>query len=214
MHKVLGVLMVMIGLASAVGGSRPVPARAQSAEPDIFIQSPRQGEPLQGVETVTGKIRGELFRRAELSFTYAGLEEPTWFFLVEFTREDIEKNSREFLYEWDTTRITDGDYHLRVRAEFQDGELVEVVENLRVRNYSPVETRTPGPEPTGDPGAVSPTPTVQPTVQPTPTPLPPNPASLSERDLLHSLRLGLTAAGAFFGVGGVYLLIKELRRKK
>lgn len=214
MRKLLVVLIAVVGLTPVFGAVRTVAVRAQSAEPDIFIQNPRRGEPLQGVETVSGKIRGELFQRAELSFTYAGLQEPTWFYLAEFTRKDIDENTREFIYEWDTTGITDGDYHLRIRAEFQDGELVERVENLRIRNYSPVETRTPGPEPAGESRVTPETPTVQPTVQATPTPFPANPASLTEQDLFRSLRLGLTAAGAFFSVGGLYLLVKTLRRKK
>jgi hypothetical protein len=213
MRKLMAVLIALVGLVPVLGVGRMISVRAQSAEPDIFIQSPRRGEPLQGVETVSGKIRGDLFQRAELSFTYAGMEEPTWFYLAEFNRKDIDENTREFAYDWDTTRITDGDYHLRIRAEYQDGELVELVENLRIRNYSPVETRTPGPEPTGETRATPETPTVRPTVQPTPTPFPANPASLTEQDLLRSLRLGLTAAGVFFSAGGLYLLIKTVRRK-
>lgn len=212
MRKQLVKLSILVFLISAATRLEAFTVRAQSSEPDIFVQQPRQGEALQGVETISGKIRGELFQRMELSFTYADLEDPTWFFLGEFTREDIEGNSGAFAFEWDTTRITDGEYQLRIRAVFQDGELTERVANLRIRNYSPVETRTPGAVFSPEPGAVTDTAVSTPTVQLTPSPLPPNPVSLTDGEILRSLQQGAAAAGSLFGMGGIYLLIRKLRR--
>jgi hypothetical protein len=87
---------------------------------------------------------------------------------------------------WDTTTLTDGDYNMRLRAFLLDGSVQEtIVDDLRVRNYTPVPTPTliataTAFLPISIPTAQLVTPelaTVAPLL-PTPTPFPPNPAGL------------------------------------
>ena len=112
---------------------------------------------------------------------------------------------------WDTTTITDGNYNLRLRVSLADGTFTDVlVGNLRVRNYSPVETPTPVPT---SPQAPTPTltPTITPTATPYPTPtqLPPNPAEIAPTDVWVSVGYGGLAAVALILLLGAYLWLRR-----
>jgi len=116
--------------------------------------------------------------------------------------------------EWDTTQITDGNYDLRVVAEYNDGAAIyELIPNLRIRNYSPVETATPAPVSEGSTADQIPTSTIEPTPANTPTPLPPNPAEVQSGDLYQVLRFSGLAVVVLFIVGGIYWQIKNRDRR-
>lgn len=205
----LGFLLAL-GLAYPGLSSGPLPAPTIS--PDVVITDPRGGEALQGVVLVEGRIRGEDFSSAALAFTYAAGSPKNWFFIAEVDLQEEESSQYNFRFEWDTTKVTDGVYDLRVKAVYEGGQEIEAtVSSLRIRNYSPVETHTPQPL-----GTTSPTPetpeAVQQTAVPTPTSLPPNPVSLEERDIATALGKGLAVVGGIFACYGLYILIRKITR--
>ena len=114
--------------------------------PSIFIQNPREGQALQGIEIIEGKIRGEGFTSGKISFGYGVEEDKTWFFIADIKPGAEESSQSPFKVEWDTTQITDGNYDIRVVAEYEEkATIFELIPNLRIRNHSPVETSTPAP---------------------------------------------------------------------
>ena len=53
---------------------------------------------------------------------------------------------------WDTTTVTDGDYALRLRVNFQDGTFQDIlITDLKIRNDVPLPTNTPTETPTVTP---------------------------------------------------------------
>ena len=193
---------------------------AQSENPtDVKITAPDPGTPLQGIVTIEGNTLVEGFVSWEMSFGYANDSTGTWFLIAE---GDEQVTSGE-LTQWDTTTITDGDYNLRLTVYLQGGRREhDVINNLRVRNYSPIETMTPTPTLTSTPytetprPSLTPTKTIQPTETPipnTPTPLPANPATITQSDINNSLIRGAAGALAAFILIGLYLSIKRMIRR-
>jgi hypothetical protein len=178
--------------------------------PSIIIVSPREGQALQGIEIIEGKIRGDGLKGGKISFRYAGEGAETWFFITDVEPTGEESSQATFKVEWDTNGITDGNYHLRILGEYQGGSRIfEVVRNLRIRNQSPVETSTPAPEMTRDPAIIAPTTTPGSTQPPTATPLPENPAEIKTNDLTRVLMGSGIAVLSLFLVGGIYSLFKR-----
>ena len=67
-------------------------------------------------------------------------DEGNWF-LIQYSYEPVENGT---LAVWDTSTIADGNYHLRIKVLLTDGRTREtIVSQLRVRNYTAVETSTP-----------------------------------------------------------------------
>jgi hypothetical protein len=181
----------------------------------IFIQNPREGQALQGVEIIEGKIRGEGFLAGSIHFSYseAPSQQRTWFYLAELAGDTQDSSQTAFQVEWDTTQITDGDYDLRVVAEYSGGAAIfEVVTGLRIRNYSPIETPTPGLSSEGN-GVETPLPVLDtPEPKNTATQLPPNPVEVQSRDLQQVLLIsGVAVAGIFF-VGIIYWYLSSRAR--
>jgi len=181
--------------------------QAQVGElPDI--SAPLSGQALKGVVVVNGRTALKNFQSAEVSYSYAS--GGSWF-LINQTRDSVEDGR---LAVWDTTTITDGNYKLRVQVFLTNGNVVEKVIEVRVRNYSAVETATP--EPTQGLVSARPTLTVTPTIyaQPTPTDLANNPARLSRADWDGSIRFGAISAGLTLAGLGLYLAFKKYIRLK
>ena len=195
---------------SVLHQAQPTAAQAPTISPSIFIQSPREGQALQGIVTIEGKIRGEGFTSGKLSFSYAADGPETWFFIADILPGAEESSQTSVKVEWDTTQITDGNYHLRLVAEY-DGRatIFELIPNLRVRNHSPVETSTPAPTDSQENADLAVTPTRRSAPQETPTPLPENPAVLKSDDLYRVLSItGILILGAFL-IGSIYLRVKK-----
>jgi hypothetical protein len=206
-------LTVLTLIFVVLGGMERLPAASAQGTipPSIFMQSPREGQALQGLEIIEGKIRGEGFLAGRVRFSYAGGEggDPTWFFIADVEPAVEDSSQTSFRIEWDTTQLTDGNYHLRVVAEYEGGAAIfETIPNLRIRNYSPVETPTPQ---AVEEGTQAEQPTLAPdTPQPrnSPTPLPDNPVVIQPGELPRILTLsGIAVAGAFF-LGMMYWFIK------
>lgn len=168
------------------------------------IVSPRPGEALQGRVTITGSSDTIGFASYELAFAYPADSTGTWFLIAQ-SNQPVQDGT---LGEWDTSLVTDGDYTLRLRVLLDDGSSLEVlVPDLRVRNYTPVETPTPAPSP------VFPTRTLSAVTSslpaPTSTPLPPNPAALTAGRLLSGLGYGALAAVALLFLLFIYTRLRR-----
>ncbi len=176
----------------------------------VIVESPRQGEALQGQVAVTGTTDIEGLQSFTVEFAYQRDQTDTWFPIGR--GDEVLRGGT--LATWDTTTISDGLYKIRVRAELKDGRTLEtVVSNLRVRNYTPVETNTP--EPLVAAGAAA-APTQPADYIPggkTPTPLPGNPAQVTPTDLGDSLVRGGLIALVLFLVLGAYLGLRGLFRR-
>ena len=203
----------LIGVAVGQAQGSPTPATPA-------ITWPTGGEALQGVVAVEGQTAVDGFQFAEVSFAYRSDPTNTWF-LIQQSGAPVENG---LLANWDTSTITDGDYRLRLQVFFKDGQVREVlVDGLRVRNYSPVETSTP--VPAGE-SAVTPQATLiaPPLPSRTPladfqvaartiTPLPTNPAVLSTERLQRSAVQGITGVFLALLAGGSYAGLRRLFRK-
>ena len=185
----------------------------------VEITAPASGAPIQGTVAIIGSTIIEDFISWEITFGYASDTTGTWFLIAE---SDEPVSSGE-LTQWDTTTITDADYNLRLTV-FLDGGRREhfMVNNLRVRNYSPIETITPTPTLTPTPYTETPRPSLTPTntAQPTdtavpntPTPLPTNPVTITQSEINNSLIRGAAGALAAFVLIGLYLSIKQMIRR-
>lgn len=206
---------IVLVLSAALSGVVFVPVLAQTITPEVIITRPRDGEALQGVIVIEGRIRGQGLRAADASFAFKSDAPLNWFPISDLDFERDSSSQQEFRIEWDTTRITDGNYHVRIRAEYEGGETAEIwVKNLRVRNYSAVETVTPHPAGTVTPtGEEPPEGTKSPSdVKPTPTPLPPNPVSIQQGEIAFALARGLAGVVGFFLIYGIYRLIRKWAR--
>jgi hypothetical protein len=209
-------LLILIAVrddGKAQARSAAGPAFQATIAPSIFIQSPREGQPLQGVEIIEGKIRGDGLLEGKVSFSYAEQsigDQPTWFFIADIEPEVEDSSQTSFKINWDTSQITDGNYDLRVVARYRGGGAIfELVPNVRIRNLSPVETPTPGAAISGETQpptemASSPVP-----VRDTATPLPPNPVVLESENLYRIWRGVGIAVAALFLLGGVYWFIQN-----
>jgi hypothetical protein len=194
----IGLSLLMISFLAII------PVRNVSAQAVPVVGFPRQDDVLQGVITISGSTDVTDFKSAEVAFTYSGDTTGTWF--------EIATSSQpvylDTLATWDTTTITDGDYILRVRVYLKNGSFLDaIVQNLRVRNYTPIETPTPVPT-TVQPTATM-TSTITATPFPSPTSLPNNLAVLTPRDVLTSIGYGGLGAVFFLLVLGAYLGLRR-----
>jgi hypothetical protein len=185
-----------------------------AASSPVAVVSPRPGEALQGVVTISGSSAVDGFTAMEVSFAYSSDTGRTWF-LIQESQQPVSGGA---LATWDTTTITDGDYDLRLLVSLKDGTQQQVlVKGLRVRNYTPVEASTPTVTPRV---SATPRPTLAPSGTPTrtpipltATPLPPNPAQLTRVDYFTSLVQGGAIVLVLFLALGIYLGIKALLKR-
>lgn len=190
----------------------PLFGRQQEIAASPEILSPQNGEAVKGPVAIRGTTAVEGLVSWEITFTYAGDAPETWFLLA-VGQKAIQD---AILTQWDTTTITDGNYTLRLRVYLTDGGYQDAfVRDVRVRNYTPVETATPIPLPTATltpvpPTSIPPTPTVTP-LPPTPTPLPPNPAALSRRHIQASVGYGALFTLLLFATLGAGAYLRRIR---
>jgi hypothetical protein len=199
MTRVAKLLFLAFFLIAVV--ARPVAART-GLQPVVI--KPRAGEVLQGTLTVTGSSDVAGFLSAEITFAYSGDTTGTWFLIAEGS-QPVEDGT---LATWDTTTIADGDYVLRLRVTLTDGSYLDAtVPDLRVRNYTPVETITPAS--TAPQATLAPISTPTATPYPTPTPLPPNPAELTSTNVWKSIGYGGLGTILLFIILGIYLWLRR-----
>lgn len=180
--------------------------------PPVSITSPVPDEILRGQVTITGQVNLTGFASAQLDFAYASNPTDTWFNIQSFSQPLTDAT----LVIWDTTLITDGDYILRLRVNFEDGTFQEVTVPVKVGNDM---LPTPTPEPTATPNeetvviptpfllAASPTPTDLP--RPTPTALPANPVSVRQNQIYASLGRGALVILGLFALAGLVIRVRR-----
>jgi hypothetical protein len=178
-----------------------------------------EGEAIRGIVPVSGNSLVERFVSWELSFSYAEDTTGTWFLIAE---SDVPVDDG-LLAEWDTTTITDGNYNLRLTISLEEGRRTHfTIQNLQVRNYTPIETNTPIPTATSTPFTNTPQPSKTPTrtLAPTetpfpnsPTPLPTNPIEISTAEISYSLVRGVAGVVTAFLVLFLYSAIRKAVRK-
>ncbi len=197
-----GILFIVLALF--VEGVHP--ARAQEAGPTIV--SPTPGQALQGQVTITGTTGASNFASAELDFAYKGDATNTWFAVQSLTQPVTDGS----LATWDTTKVTDGEYVLRLRVFATDGSYQDATVQFEIANYTSPAVEPSTAQPTNPPSVQLPTPLViiasttpEPTPLPTPTPLPPNPAALAPGLVYHRVGQGALIAVAVVLLFGAIL---------
>jgi hypothetical protein len=183
------------------------------------IASQAAGEAVRGIVPIKGNTLVEGFISWEVTFGYAEDTTGTWF-LIDESDEPVEDG---LLTNWDTTTITDGIYNLRLTTYLEEGRRTHfTVYDIRVRNYTAIETTTPTPTLTSTPFTETPKPSQTPTITllptetpipDTPTPLPTNPVEISTTDVSFSLMSGVAGVLAAFLIIGMYATIRKWLRK-
>ena len=174
LFRSLLLLSLLLLIASA---SKSVDAQIED-DRAIGLTDPVPGAPVQGLVQISGFIDVEEWERYDLEFAFT--QQNVWF-PISIRQSALEGN---ILGEWDTSSITDGDYDLRFTVFLADGTSLEIlVEGVRVRNYSMIETSTPAPTSVDIQQTYTPTPenTQTPASEATNTPISsiPNPAEFS-----------------------------------
>jgi hypothetical protein len=196
-----------------------VKAQEDEASP-VAINAPKPGEALQGQFPIRGSSSVDGFVSMELIFSYSDDSTNTWFLIY----ESDQPVSDGVFVQWDTTRIIDGIYDLRLVVSRRQGEPITVtIPGVRVRNYTPIETDTPIPSISGTPdpdssiAGVGDLTSIELTISPTTTPilqsstpLPTNPAEISPDDINESILRGAAGVFAFFILLGLYLSIRRI----
>ena len=110
------------------------------AQGDVAILSPSDGEAIQGRVVVTGYIKASNVKEYRLEFGYQNANAAGWYLIN--SASVLEQDA--VLGVWDTSAISDGNYNLRLTVIFTDQSTSQfTITDLRVRNYSPIETITP-----------------------------------------------------------------------
>lgn len=197
------------GSTPAVATELPVAATPATGG----FSSPEDGAILSGAI----EIKGTALFGWNLSFSYADDSSGTWFTLA----QSPDPVSDAILATWDTTTISDGAYILRLHVSAADG-VQDFKINVRVRNYSQLETPTLAATPTLSPtstlisalptegkatftaAAATYTPIPSPTISP---PLPLNPAILAPRDVAVTFGKGVLGVVILFITSGMLLFL-------
>jgi hypothetical protein len=192
-------LSLVILLISTVYLGNSIAHAQNDVQPIVDIAQPLPGEAAQGLIQVTGTIMVEDLVSYRLEFAYQEENNQSWFGISNGNTPI----SEGILGEWDTSSIPDSNYDLRLTVNRETAEpIVLIVEGIRVRNYSAIETNTPAPTnilPSQTPTVVESV-TVTPTVEvlPSPTALAPNPAAITGEDIQINLIKGALGGVAIF----------------
>lgn len=181
----------------------PYPAKAQFAF-QVEISTPISGSAMQGLVSINGTSAVNDFVSYTLDFSLSNTQVENWF-VIKNSSVPIENG---LLGEWDTNNLTDGIYRLRLIVARSNGEpVILLVEGLRVRNYTSIETNTPGPSATLLPGqTVTATQTSE---AHSPTSLPINSAQLSTRSVRSAFVSGVISVVLIFTLFGIYTTVKR-----
>lgn len=207
MRKTL-LLTLTAGLL-ALGLITGLPVHAQqNGSDEIIVFSPLPGEAVQGLVQIIGTVDVTGFQSYEIAFAFQDDATQTWFQVASGDAPVIQG----VLAEWDTTVLTDSNYNLLLRVHYQNGTVEDLVlESIRVRNYSAIETSTPMPTQASpnQQETHTPMPPTETPIQPTPTDLPPNPAALDSQQLFGSIQRGAIIGAAFITVALLYTRTKQ-----
>ena len=161
--RAIGRLFWRLTLTLLVGVSLGLTPRAHAQDQGVaVITSPLEGALLSGLVPITGSATHPQFTRYELAFGYSPNPTDTWFSLQAPSTNQV---INEVLGIWDTTKISDGLYVLRLRVFYGEGAYLETfVANVRVQNSTPAAPTEPpttaGPPPTETPAPTATTPLI------------------------------------------------------
>lgn len=177
------------------------------------ITSPVDGQAVRGTVPIEGSTPLEGLLWWELNYSYTKDPTGTWFFITE-GKEPLEVG---LFTNWNTNQITDGDYNLRLTIFLEGDQRTDsTIQNLRVRNYTAVETDTPHPTTTPLPYTETPSTSLSLTGTasvPSPTPLPTNILELPPEVVSNTLLRGAAGVLALFLLMGLYTTVKRSTRK-
>ncbi|MCX7977088.1 MAG: hypothetical protein N2646_08440, partial [Bellilinea sp.] len=179
---------------------------------DIEIFFPTNQQVLQGIIEIQGRITLPDMRSYELLFGYSNDPDERNLFLL---AQGNTLPDGQLTFAWDTTLIPDGDYRLVWRVYLSSGEKREaVIEMVRVRNYSIVETPT-----VGDQMLATVTLTSTPAETPTSTAITvttprPNPGSIQPVQWTASVIRGVGLTVVLFMMLGLFVLSRKPKRKR
>lgn len=170
------------------------------------IREPLGGEAIDGVVTIEGSASHPSFVSYDLSFAHSDNPTETWFQIGDAFFTSVTDGR---LGLWDTTGITDGFYSLRLRVHLSNNIMLEsIVEGLRIRNNTPIETATP------QPNRITVTATIAlPTRTPRPTPLP-FPGGSDTSTVLRTFTKGIIAGVLVLLSLGIYLFIRRRSQER
>ncbi|MCJ7624200.1 MAG: hypothetical protein MUO76_11905 [Anaerolineaceae bacterium] len=199
MTKVYGLFLLFTGFLSLMWGEFLLVNSPQ-------VETPEPGDVLQGVIVIVGSTKLSGFQSAEISFSYNS-DDADERFLIHSSTEPISTGT---LAVWDTTTISDGTYRLHIIVHLEDDRQVEtVVPDLRVRNYTPVETGTPNAEADPDIAVFETRNTPTNIVVATPTPFPPNQARITSEEIRNGLIQGAIFSATILIMIGIYWLFRN-----
>lgn len=202
--------IIIITASLVVFGFNKFPQPMETQTPPKFpgfrIVSPKPNDVLQGNIPIIANISTANFTNIVIEFTYKDNPTNTWFPIP-----SIDPTSgNNYLGDWDTTTITDGIYTLRIMLYTKENnEYIEMIPDLRVRNYSIIETSTP--EPIGKMTISSETPiSTLPRPGITPIPISKNPLQISVMDIFQNIKLGAVASIVLFLIGLLFFKIRQI----
>lgn len=204
----LNAMHLMLLVVFLWAGIMPFTSSWLQSNEDVEITNPINGQTLQGVVLVEGATARADGTTWDLQFGY--LEDPTdtWFTLA--TSDQTVENGE--IAAWDTTRITDGDYRLRLVIHFVDGTSQEVqVRDLQVRNYTAQESGGSVSQPNLEPSAIPGSSFI--TTFPTPV-LDPNPGAIDSGQLIKSGLIGAGVVLVAFLTFGIYIAVRNERMRR
>lgn len=146
-----GLVVIVLTILSATLLANPAGARSLAQEPVAAITSPADGQQLSGIVEITGSANHPEFDRYELAYGPDPNPNDAW--------QPFSSNPQPVLNDvlgrWDTTKVADGGYMLRLRVVRKDSNYQEAfIRGLHVANQQAQASPTPsGPEPTFPPEA-------------------------------------------------------------
>ena len=175
----------------------------------VRIQSPVDGEYLQGSVQIIGTVTGTGLQSAEISFRYQDSQSQSWFVISQISSPIVD----DMIATWDTSTIADGMYQIRVLAVFENGrELEEIINNLSVRNYTPFDLiKTENPEAISTENLQNQIATVEvtQTLRPSPTVMPPNEMIITQSQFSTTAIQGGILGVLFLLVIALFIIIRN-----
>lgn len=133
----IGALLLSVLLRPAF-----TPAFAQD-QGTAVITTPLDGASIAGIVPILGTATHPQFVRYELAFSYSPNPTDTWFTLQDPALTQVVADQ---LGQWDTTRLTDGLYVIRLRVYWSDKNFLEAfARNVQVQNDLATAPPTPLP---------------------------------------------------------------------
>ncbi len=165
----IAVFGVLLGLLGFINSVRPSLAQAQTpsvtvlsgtADNSVVLSAPAAGQVLFGILRITGTVNNAQMQSYRLEFQAAADPRGQWQVIASQVNQQI---TNGILGQWDTTKVTDGIYQIRLRVTMRNNTVVDIYSRgLQVTNQQPTALPTVPPPPTA---------TSLPTVGPSPTAL-------------------------------------------